>query len=241
MAKYQPLKEVVALLLDELDKSDGDQDRCWVLGWRALEKLHYNISAEPKTVRLPVNGNLTVNFPPDYVQWVKVGVMNQNGELCTLRVNKALTTYADNSPSRLSLLTSDIVNGWVGGNSGIPYLNFYNNGGYYQTLFGVGTAGVVTYGSCTIDEVNNLIVLDPNFQYNEVLFEYISSPERDTDYHVDTRLKEAIISFIKWKLKLGTRQEFYGEATEARRCIKPLNMQSFNQTIRLNEKMTLNI
>ncbi len=239
MARYQPLKDVVALFLDETDKSEGDQDRAWILAWRGLEKLHYNIRAEPKTVRLPVNGNKTVNVPVAYVSWCKVGILNQNGELVTLRVNKALTTYADNSPNRLSLLTPDIVNGWMGSND-IPYLNFYNNG-LYQTYFGVGQTGVATYGSCNIDETNNIIILEPDFSYNEVLFEYISSPEKDFDYQVDTRLKEAIISFIKWKLKLGSREEFYAEAIEARRCIKPLNMQSFNQTIRLNEKMCINI
>ena len=82
--------------------------------------------------------------------------------------------------------------------------------------------------------------MNPNFQYDSILFEYISSP-KDADYLVDVRLREAIIAFIAWKLKLGTRQEFYGEAIEARRTIKPINFQSFEQTIRLNEKMTISI
>ena len=238
-AKYEPLKRVVAYFLDQYKKSTEEQDRNWVLAFRGLEKLHYNISAEPKTVRLTVNGNITVSFPDDYVQWVKVGVMNQNGEISTLRVNKALTNYADASPSRLTLLTPDIVDGWVN-NSSMPYLNFYNNG-LYTTLYGVGQAGIIGYGECKIDEDNGIIILNPKFQYSEVLFEYISSPEKDTDYKVYRRLREAIIAFLEWKNKLNTRQNFYAEAIEARRCIQPINMQSFNQTIRLNEKMTINI
>ncbi len=239
MPQYESLKTMVAYALDEEDKSDGEQDKCWLLGFRGLEKLHYNIAAEPKTVRLTVNGNKTVNFPPDCVQWVKIGVLNQNGELNTLRVNKALSNYADNNPNRVSLLTPDIVDGWVN-NVSMPYLNFYNNG-LYQTLFGVGYAGIVTYGECSVDELNNIIILNPTFQYPEIILEYVSAPQKDTDYKVDTRLREAIIAFIKWKLKLGSRQEFYAEAVEARRMIKPLNMQSFEQTIRLNEKMTINV
>lgn len=238
-AKYESIKRVVALFLDQYNKSDGDQDQAYLLAWRGLEKLHYNISAEPKTLRLPVNSNKTVYFPADYIRWVKIGIMNQNGEINTLRVNRALTTFRDNNPNRLQALTPDIVDGWVNG-ANVPYMNYFNNG-FYQPLYGVGYAGVVTYGSCTIDEINNVVILNPNFQYDSILFEYISSPEKDADYLVDVRLREAIIAFIAWKLKLGTRQEFYGEAIEARRTIKPINFQSFEQTIRLNEKMTLNL
>lgn len=238
-AKYEPLKSIVSYFADQYDKSEGDQDKYWILAFRGLSMLHYNISAEPKTLRLPVNGNLTVDFPADYVSWVKIGIMNQNGEINTLRVNKALTTYKDNSPNRLSALSADITDGWINNNIA-PYVNYWNNG-LYAPLYGVGYSGVVTYGSCTVDETNNIVVLDPNFQYDSVLFEYISSPQKDFDYQVDVRLREAIIAFIEWKCKLASRQEFYAAAIEARRMIKPLNMQSFNQTIRLNEKMTINI
>ena len=238
-AKYEPLKTVVALFSDQYDKSQGDEDMYWLLAWRGLAKLHYNISAEPKTVRLTVNANQTVYFPPDYVSWVKIGILNQNGELSTLKVNRALTKYADDSAQRLSALTADITDGF-GGNRNVPYLNFYNNG-LYQTLFGVGDAGIVAYGECNVDEANNIIILSPNFQYKQIVLEYISSPEKDTDYQVDVRLREALIAFMAWKCKLDSRQNFYAEAIEARRCIKPLNLQSFNQTIRLNEKMTLSL
>lgn len=238
-ARYEPLKTVTSYFSDQYDKSSGDEDRYWIMAFRGLSMLHYNIKAEPKTVRLPVNGNLTVDFPPDYVSWVKVGILNQNGEINTLLVNRALTKYKDNFPNRLSALTPDITDGWV--NNGVaPYVNYYNNG-CYQTLYGVGNAGVVTYGSCTIDETNNIVVLDPNFRYDSILFEYISSPEKDSDYKVDVRLREAIIAFIEWKCKLGSRQDFYAAAVEARRMIKPFNLQTFNQIIRMNEKMTINI
>lgn len=238
-AKYESIQRTVALALDQFGKSDGDQDQFYLLAWRGLEKLHYNISAEPKTLRIPVNGNQTAYLPPDYVSWVKIGIMNQNGEINTLRVNRALTKYNDNNPNRIQSLTPDIVDGWFN-NASAPYVNYFNNG-FYQPLYGVGTAGIVTYGSCTVDETNNLIVFEPNFKYHSVLFEYISCPQKDSDYLIDVRLREAIIAFIAWKLKLGTRQEFYGEVIEARRTIKPVNFQSFEQTIRLNEKMTITI
>ena len=235
-ARYEPLKTVVAYFSDEEDKSEGDQDKHWLLGFRALSLMHYNIAAEPKTLRLPVNGNQTVYFPPDCVTWVKIGIETNNGGFSVLKINNGLTTFQGNSPYRIDGLTPDVCDGWLTPNS--PFLNYWNNTGY-QTMFGVGQAGVATFGECRVDEKNNVVILSPNFHYKSILFEYISSPEKDSDYLVDVRLREPIIAFIKWKTKTGTRQEFYGAFLEARRMIKPVRMQSFQQAIRENERFTL--
>jgi len=102
-AKYIPLTEVVAMFLDQYDKSSGDEDKAMVMAYRGLEDMHFNIASEPKTVRIPDNGNKTFSFPADYVSWCKIGLLNQNGELITLTQNKSLTTFRDNNPNRLSL------------------------------------------------------------------------------------------------------------------------------------------
>jgi hypothetical protein len=238
-AKYVPIKECVAFFLDQYNKSDGDRDKAWLMAFRGLSLLHYNISAEPKTLRLPVEPSKVVYFPADYVSWVKIGILNNNGEVSTLKVNNALTTFRDNNPNRLSDLTADISDGWAG-NVNAPYFNYFNNG-LFQTFYGTGQAGLVSFGECRIDEKNNVIVLNPQFPYSSIIFEYISSPEKDQDYVVDVRLREAIITFIAWKFNLDSRQNFYAAAVEARRMIKPVKMQSFQQVIRENERMTLKV
>lgn len=238
-AKYEPLKTVVAFFSDQYERSSGDQDRYWLLGLRGLESMHFNISAEPKTVRLPALANQTVLLPADYVNWVKIGILNNTGEVSTLKINNALTTFRDLSPNRLELLTPDINDAWLGDISA-PYVNYFNNG-QFETLYGAGQAGLITFGSCRVDEKNNVIILDPNFQYDNIILEYISSPEKDTDYLVDVRLREALISFIAWKCKLDTRENFYAAQIEARRMIQPVKMQSFQETIRRNERFTIKI
>lgn len=237
--KYIPIRECIGMFLDQYDKSDGDRDKAWIMAFRGLELMHYNITAEPKTVRLPVQANKTVYFPADCTSWVKIGIENNNGELNTLKINNSLTTFRDTNPNRLTQLTPNINDGWTG-NINAPYFNYFNNG-MYTTMYGTGNAGLVTFGDCRIDEENNVIVLSPNFQYSDILFEYISAPMKDQDYMVDRRLREAIITFIAWKFKLDTRQNFYAAADEARRMIKPIHMQSFEQTIRENQRMTLKL
>lgn len=239
LGKYVPLKMVVALFSDQYDKSEGDQDRFWLLGLRALVDLNFDISGEPKTVRLPVNGNKTVSFPTGCITWTKIGLLNNNGEVSTLKINSALTTLKDTNPNRLNYLTPDISDSALS-LCGTPYfLNYYYNQGYYN-LYGAGT-GLIQYGSCRVDDANELVVLPPDFTYDSILFEYISSPQRDGDYTVLLALQEAIIAFIAWKMKLDTRENYYGEVTKARRRLpgKKVTLQGINQVIRESEAMKL--
>jgi len=233
-ARYIPLREVIAEFLDQYNKSDGDRDKAWIMAYRGLETMHYNISAEPKTIRIPKNGNDTVTLPPDYVAWVKIGIMDNLGQVSTLRINNALSTFRDNNPNRLDLITPDINSGWGGSNGNMPFLNYYYNG-VYTPLFGIG-GGLIQFGECRVDEKNNVIVLPPDYRFDSLLLEYISCPEKDQDYMVDRRLREALITFIAWKFRLDTDTNYYAEAV---RMIKPVHLQTFNQIIRENQKFCL--
>ena len=237
--KYIPLKTVVSYALDELKKSDGDEDELWILGMRGLVLLNQQITAEPKTVRLPVNSNKTVSFPPGVLSWTKIGILNSHGEISTLKINSGLTTWRDTNPNRIQDLIPNI-NDSVGSLAYAPYyLNYYYNDGYYN-LFGVG-GGLIQYGECRVDEENKVVILPENFKYDNIMFEYISSPNKDPDFMVLLAFQEAIISFIKWKLKVGTREEFYGAVTEARRTLpgKKVTLQSLNQVLREPNAMKL--
>lgn len=239
IGKYIPLKTVVAYFSDQYDKSEGDQDRFWILGLRALIELNYEISAEPKTVRLPINGNKTVNFPIDYLSWSKIGLLNSAGEVSTLKINNGLTTYKDTNPNRIAYMTPNINDSTSSMVNAPFFFNYWYNDGYYN-LFGSDN-GLVQYGECTVDEAKQLVVLPIDFRYDNILFEYISSPERDDDYRVPLALQEAIVAFIAWKLKLDTDKNYYGEVTKARRRLpgKKVTLQTINQVIRESNGMKL--
>ncbi len=229
---YTPLKTIITYALDELEKSVADMDRLWLLGLRCMSSLTFDVMGQTITVRLPVNPNQTVTFPPDLISWTKIGLVDDKGQINTLRVNNALTTFRDNNPNRLQDLTPNINNS-VGNIALIPYYsNYYYGGGCFQ-LYGVGN-GVITYGDCKVDEVNRVIILDPEFKYADVLVEYVSSPQLNNDYMVPTCMQEAIIAFIKWKLKLGAREEYYAAVTIGRRSLpkKKAILQTINQVIR---------
>lgn len=237
---YTPLRTIVGYTLDELDKSTGDEDRLWILGLRAMVALNFSIAGQPQTVRLPVLPNKTVMFPPALLSWSKIGVLDDQGQINTLKVNNALTTWRSNNPNRISALATPDINNSIGNLALVPYYsNYYYGGGCYQ-LFGLGN-GVITYGECKVDEINRVIILNPDFRYDSILVEGIMSPQKDYDYEVMTCLQEAIIAFIKWKLRVGSREEFYAAAVEARRSMpkKKFILQTFNQVVRESDGFKL--
>jgi hypothetical protein len=238
IAKYTSLKTVVAYFVDETGKSMGDFDKYWILAFRGLLKIGFNISFEPKTVRLPIEANQTAILPADYISWTKIGVLNSNYEVSTLKVNNSLTKLKSERPDRLNFMTPDvgIINQL--NFAGYPfYVNYWYNG-TYTPLFGAGN-GLIQYGEVTVDETNRVIIMSNSFAFPDLILEYISAPMMDSDYQVETVCQEALIAFLKWKTKLAPREEFYAELTEARRSLKPIRLQEINQAIRETNGMKL--
>lgn len=235
LTRYTKLKRIVGFFLDENDKSIGDADKIWLLCFRAYTVMGFSAAWEVKTVRLPINGNLTVTIPADYISWSKIGIMNNNNEISALKINNQLTTFRDNNPQRLQDLAQDVNNGI--GLADFPYfVNYYGGNGYYTApLFGLGN-GLIQYSECRIDEKNGVIILPTDYPFPDLMLEYISCPERDEDYQIETCLVEAVIAFIEWKMKLNTEQNFYARFTEGRRSLpnKRVTLQELNQAIRQN-------
>lgn len=236
--KYVPLKQIVSFYIDENEKSMGDFDKCWILAFRALTDIGFNISFEPITVRLPVNGNMTVTLPPDYIKWTKIGLINASGEVSFLKINNSLTKFRDNNPNRLELINPDIPDYDVANYLQSPFFYNYYFGSVYSPYFGIW-GGMVTYGDVTVDEVNKIIVLAPNYGFPDILVEYIGSPQQNADYQIQTVCQEAVIAFISWKMKTGTEQDYYNRLIEARRKLKPITLQEIQQAIREQNKFAL--
>ncbi len=238
--KFTKLKTICAYALDEMSKSGtGNMDKAWLFAFRGLMDIGFEISFEPQTFRLPVLGNKTATIPAGSLGVTKVALLNENGELVALKTNNALTKWNDLNPNRLGLLTPNINNSIDDISNPSWFFNYYNNGNYYN-LYGVRT-GIVTYGACTIDEKNGVIVLDPNFQYDNVMVECIIAPQEDNDYMIETCLQEALIEWIKLKFKMGTQDDYTRAVIKGRRRLqnKKVNLATVNQVIRESVAMKI--
>lgn len=241
IGKYTTLSSVVSMYLDAHSKSYADFRKCWVLSFRALALLNQQFAALPKSIRILVDGNKTAQLPADYISWSKIGIMDSNGQISSLKINPALSSLRDSNPNRLNYITPDI-NTSINQLAAAPlFFNFYGNGAYYNSpMFGIG-GGLIQFGECEVDEKNMIIKFPPDFKYASVVLEYISAPERDGDYAIENVLTEPVIAFIEWKTGIGSRQEFYGCCVEARRTMpnKRVTLQNVNEVIRQTTGMFL--
>ena len=104
MAQHLPYITVDSCITDYLNESDQSINKyfkVWHLAFRGMEILGLDFFYSVQSVKLPVNANFTVNLPANYLNWSKVGILNDNGAIITQRKNNNMTTYADLLPNRI--------------------------------------------------------------------------------------------------------------------------------------------
>lgn len=192
---YIQLDSCINDYMVEAELSNHKFYKLWHLAFRGMEDLGLDFFYQVKSVKLPINANLTVTLPADFLNWTKVGVLNSKGEIIPLYYNDKLTTYADLSPDRLTKTQDDtfLSAEW----SGNTWCNYWN--GYaYTNIYGV-PSGAPFVGNFKIDNANGVILLNEDFQYDYLMLEYVSSPTEGQEYYLPVQFREALISWLRWK------------------------------------------
>lgn len=249
-AQWVELAEIIYQYIDQAKMNSSEFRRLWPIGVRGVEEMGLDVFATAKTEKLLVNANKTVDLPSDYIAYSKVGVLNANGEVSTLRKNNNLSSYKIDQSDRL---TSNID--YASSNTyrlqDMAYVNYYD-GARYVNVFGAGSL-LNTMGSFNIDEEKGLIYLDNEFGFDYVILEYLSSPADDPNYKIPIQVKEAVLSYIAWKdieflpsgrkVTLGDKQlrrkEFYNEKRKANHRINPVTPWDANEVIRMGQKLAV--
>jgi hypothetical protein len=247
-AQWLGLAEVIYQYIDQAKLTTAEFRRLWSIGVRGVEELGMDVHSTPKTVKLVVNANKTVNLPSDYIGFSKVGIFNSDGEIATLRRNPSLTAYKIDQNDRL---TSNIDN--VQSNSyrlqDLAFINYFD-GARFVNIFGAG-ALLNSAGEFDISEDEGILYLDNNFPYDYVVMEYLSSPADDVDYNIPIQVRDAVLSYIAWKdiemlpsgrrVNMGEKQlrrkEFYNQKRLARLRVNPVTPWDANEVIRMGQKL----
>ncbi len=236
--------------IDASEQSSNKYYKLFQIAVRGVENLGLDFFYQVKSVKLPVNANLTVTIPSDYIKYTKVGVLNSKGEVIPLKYNSKLTTYADLFSDRLTKTQDDSLYNWYSWDSPIFY-NYWN--GYaYSNLYGI-PSGTPFIGSFKIDNANGVILLDESFPYEYVMLEYIASPQVDGDYYIPVDFKEALLAWIAWqdiqnmpasrKGSLGDKRDrrsnYYNERRLALGRFRPFYMDEAYQSSQEATRLTV--
>ena len=237
---YITLDSVITDYLVETEQSNHKYYKCWHLAFRGLEQLGLDFFYQIKAVKLPINSNLTVSLPSDYLNWTKVGVLNDRGEIIPLYYNDKLTTYSDLQPDRLTKTQDDSLLDWTQWNVN-TWCNYWN-GSWFTNIYGV-PSGAPFVGSFKVDNANGVILLNEEFSYPYLMLEYVSSPKEGEEYYLPVQFREALIAWLSWKdstavparthINLGDkeakRREFYNERKNAIARWRPIRRSEIYQ------------
>lgn len=250
-AKWKPLNSVIYDYISEANLTTASYLRLWHLAIRGLEQINLFGMGEPRTRKLEVKPNGTVDLPQDYIQWIKVGRLNGDGEVMTLRRNTDLTNFADIEPDRLNNNTDGSSTDELRNTESNFYRNFSENGQMYN-LFGA-TSGTTNYGEFNIDELNGVILLGGGYQSAYVILEYLSSPSATDDFLIPIQYSECLISWLRYmdiisipnsrRSNMGEKQvrrnEFYNQLRLAKQMSNPFRINEANDVIRLSQKLAV--
>ena len=194
--QWVSLDDAITSYLDESEQSNTKYFKLWNLAYRALTELGLDFFFSVKSVKLPVNPNLTVTLPEDYLNYTKVGILDNQGQIIPLSVNNNLTTSFDLQPTRLEqVVDPTIVTAYSP--QGIVWWNYWNGYGL-SNLYGL-PSGSPFVGQFKIDAGNGVVVLDINFTFDYIMLEYVAAPMPGGEYYVPVQFKEAVIAYLRWR------------------------------------------
>lgn len=215
--QYIGIDEVINGYLDRSEQSNHKFFKCWHICFDGMTQLGLDFFYHIKSVKLPVNANLTVTLPADFLNYTKIGVLNSVGGIIPLSYNSTLTTAFDLSSTRLEQTQDDTLATLWQANSPIWY-NYWD-GGSYTTLYGV-PSGSPFVGNFKVDNANGVIVLGENFSYEYVMLEYVASPQEGGEYYIPIQFKEALMWYIAWQdiaMMPNSRKGTLGDKEQRRR------------------------
>jgi hypothetical protein len=192
---------------------------------RGIREFGFDVTSRIKSLKLSIDSsNNTVALPDDYVDLIKVGVVDGDGTIRTLGENKHLNysrkyevdvdgvateETTDSKDGPLNIGANEILDrqddktatsGSDGDSGNLDYYVFENylyQGGLGR-LYGVG--GGARVGDYRINLDQNRIEIDTSSSTSEVVIEYIADEARSTNPVIHVYAEEALRAYIYYKV-----------------------------------------
>tara|TARA_E500000318_G_scaffold41486_1_gene39618 strand:+ start:513 stop:1388 length:876 start_codon:yes stop_codon:yes gene_type:complete len=230
---------------------------------RGIREFGFDVSSRVRSIKRTIESNSTIILPEDYVDLVKIGVVDSDGILRVLGQNKnlnysrKLTTADSNSDSDQGPLNidanlirnreddKDATAGSDSGNGDLDHFIFENylfQGGIGR-LYGLGGGHLAGEYRVNLDQ--NRIEIDTDSGSSEVVLEYIADEARSTNPVIHVYAEEALRSYMYYKLcerkstvpaneKARARQEYYNDRRLAKARLSNFSKEEALKTIRKN-------
>jgi hypothetical protein len=255
-----PLKKIVAQFVDSADQSSHQFRRCLNLAVQGLEnEFNLDVCGHFVTALLDVEPNKTVQLPVGYLNYSKIGIVNQSGEFVVLKRNDQLSNfhaiYYDQTNRNAGVPSINSFGDFLGlnatnGYNNLYFYNFWNQGTSFN-LYGLDS-GTATIGTYKVDVGANVILLNPEFAYPQILLEYLSDgyDESEDDYSIDSRAAGAMLAWVRYANAVDQPKkfpanmvtmyykQFCNEKRKAKVRLNGFHLSEMNDIIRRGTKLT---
>lgn len=269
---YVPLSQIIGDFKITTDDDDyaanASEAAIRNFALRGIRELGFDVVSRIKSLKLTVNSdNNTVTLPDDYVDLVKIGIVDTDGIIRVFGENKNLnysrkaTTAVSTSDSNDGPLNipDNLVQNVEDAKSATAqdittaedfdyyvFDNYLYNGSLGR-LYGMG--GGFTPGQYRINLDQNRIEIDTDGTYSEIVMEYVADEARSTNPVVHVYAEEALRAYIYYKLcerksnvpaneKARARSEYYNERRKANRRISNFSKEEALRVTRKNFKLS---
>jgi|TARA_B100000035_G_scaffold44296_2_gene33266 hypothetical protein len=234
---------------------------------RGIRELGFDVVSRVKSLKLTCDKtNNTVAIPDDYVDMIKLGVVDSDGILKIFGENKHInysrkisagTSTSDSEEGPLPIEGNLVLNREDSKSSTTEDINSSEDYDYYVfenymyngtlgRLYGIG--GGHKHGQYRINLDQNRIEIDTDGSYSEVVMEYIADEARSTNPVIHVYAEEALRAYIHYKLcerkstvpaneKARARSEYYNERRKANRRLSNFSKDEAMRITRKNFKL----
>jgi len=191
---------------------------------RGIREFGFDVTSRVRSIKLSIESNDTVTLPDDYVDIVKVGIVDSEGILRPMAQNKNINysqKYALDNEGATTTSTSDSDEGPLdisdnlilnraddktatsssSADSGdldhYIFENYLYQGGVGR-MYGVG--GGRRVGDYRVNLDQNRLEIETNSGNSDVVLEYIADEARSTNPVIHVYAEEALRSYIYYKL-----------------------------------------
>lgn len=237
ISALKPLDYIVRLVQNEIeDYSENKYKRILQIVIDGMRQMRlYNKTCLNVMYSTPNDAGI-IQFPPDYVDYIKIGVVI-NGLVYNLTVNNDI---ALNRAQRCGVDVREIQSGVnLPELGGYYYAPHYRNGLYVGALYGAG--GGFNFAYYRVDDTQGQIEFDGNIQGREVVIEY-KSTGISPGAIVQPQLIEPLKRWTLWRMNVNDlrvpmnhkqmlKQDYEDSVMELRSFEADINIQEYLDTM----------
>jgi len=230
---------------------------------RGIREIGFDFGKKIKSLKLSIQSNDTVPLPEDFVDLLKVGVVDDDGIVRVFGNNKNINysrklssdpvgSDFENSPLNISsniIFNREDDKTATGTSTGSDndfgqyvFENYIYQGGAGR-LYGAGGGHLAGEYRLNLDQ--DRIEVETNSGYSEVVIEYVADEARAGDPEVHVYAEEALRSYMYYKIierkssvpsneKSRARAEYYNERRKANARLSNFTKEEALKTIRKN-------